>query len=303
MVLRVKDLTKRFGDFVAVGGISFDLREGEILGLLGTNGAGKTTTIQMLLSLMSPTSGSIEYFGQELESNRSEILQKISFASTYVHMPSRLTVLENLDVYGGLYGLPRTLRHERIEKYLKFFGMWNLRDREAGVLSAGQMTRVILAKAFLHEPSIVLLDEPTASLDPDIAHDVRDFVLERQREHGVSMLFTSHNMDEVSAVCDRVLVMRKGSIIADNTPDELAATVSTAQVMLVIIGGKEILEAYCAERGLIIVWEKHQAIIAVDEQKIPELLTECVHRGVIYSSIAIDKPTLEDYFLRVAQQR
>lgn len=311
-VLRVTQLVKRFPTgksffsrsknyFTAVNGISFSIAEGEILGLLGTNGAGKTTTIQMLLSLMTPTSGSIEYFGKELEQYRSEILQDVSFASTYVQMPSRLTVFENLDIYGRLYGLSREVRIERIEKYLKFFGMWNLKDRETGVLSAGQMTRAILAKAFINEPKVVLLDEPTASLDPDIAHDVREFVLDQQKQHGVSMLFTSHNMDEVSAVCDRVLVMKQGEIIANNTPDELAASVSNAHVMLLVNTGIESLHAYCMEHGLSFEMEKNQITIAIDEQKIPHLLNACSRLGIEYSSIAIDKPTLEDYFLQVAQ--
>lgn len=310
--LQVTKLLKRFSIrksffssnknyFTAVNSISFALAEGEILGLLGTNGAGKTTTIQMLLSLMTPTSGSIEYFGKELEAHRSEILQQVSFASTYVQMPSRLTVFENLDIYGRLYGLSRGVRLERIEKYLKFFGMWNLKDRETGVLSAGQMTRAILAKAFINEPKVVLLDEPTASLDPDIAHDVRSFVLDQQKQYGVSMLFTSHNMDEVSAVCDRVLVMKHGEIIADNTPDELAASVSVAQVILSITQGVELLQTYCKEQGLLLQIEKNQIAIALDEQKIPQLLNACSRLGIEYSSIAIEKPTLEDYFLQVAQ--
>lgn len=311
-VLRVDQLVKRFpikktffstakDYFTAVNGISFNLAEGEILGLLGTNGAGKTTTIQMLLSLMTPSSGSIQYFGNDLEKHRSEILQHVSFASTYVQMPSRLTVFENLDIYGRLYGLPRTIRIERIEKYLKFFGMWNLKDRETGVLSAGQMTRAILAKAFINEPKVVLLDEPTASLDPDIAHDVRAFVLDQQRQHGVSMLFTSHNMDEVSAVCDRVLVMKQGEIIANNSPEQLAASVSTAHVYLLINEGLEALQSYCIQHALLFELEKNQIKIAIDEQKIPQLLNACSRLGIEYSSIAIDKPSLEDYFLQVAQ--
>lgn len=307
-LIKTFPLKKHFFDFsgkqfTAVNDVSFTLHQGEILGLLGTNGAGKTTTIQMLLSLMTPTTGSIKYFGKELHSYRSEILQSVSFASTYVQMPSRLTVMENLDIYARLYGLDRATRLERIEKYLKFFGMWHIRDRQTGVLSAGQMTRAILAKAFIHGPRVVLLDEPTASLDPDIAHDVRAFVLEQQKQYGVSILFTSHNMDEVAAVCDRVLVMQQGAIIANDTPDNLAASVATAHVALTITEQLEALEQYCQQEGLRFSIDKSHVSIDIDEQCIAHMLSTFAKTGVHYSSISIDKPTLEDYFLQVAKQQ
>ncbi len=291
--------------FTAVNNISFTLAQGEILGLLGTNGAGKTTTIQMLLSLMTPTSGSIYYFGKDFFTHRSEILQYVSFASTYVKLPSRLTISENLDIYGRLYGLSPARRAEKIKHYLIFFDMWSMRDKETGMLSAGELTRVMLAKAFIADPKVVLLDEPTASLDPDIAHDVRRFVLSQQKEHGVSILFTSHNMDEVAEVCNRVLVLKKGTIIADATPAQLAASVATARVELIINEGLPQLKEYLTQKNFSYSLEENnltRIIIETDEQKIPVLLSEITRAGVVYSYISIDKPTLEDYFLHIAQE-
>jgi ABC-2 type transport system ATP-binding protein len=288
--------------FTAVNNISFTLGEQEILGLLGPNGAGKTTTIQILLSLMTPTSGAITYFGKDFFTHRSEILQHVSFASTYVKLPGRLTIFENLDIYGRLYGLNKARRLEKIEKYLKFFGMWNLKDKETGVLSAGQLTRVMLAKAFISDPRIVLLDEPTAALDPDIAYDVRTFVKEQKNRYGVSILFTSHNMDEVTEVCDRVLVLQKGNIIANASPAQLASSVSTSRIDLIVPEQLPLLEQYLTDEHIIYKIESPYIKIELDESRIAQLLIHIARLGVTYSYVAIEKPTLEDYFLQIAQQ-
>ncbi len=299
--LEVNRLFKKFNDFIAVNNISFHVQEGEILGLLGPNGAGKTTTIQMLLSTMTPTSGSIYYFEKDFFTYRSEILQKVSFASTYVRLPGRLSIAQNLDIYGQLYGVSYADRKKRIERFLKFFGIWDIRDREAGVLSAGQITRVMLAKAFISYPSIVLLDEPTASLDPDIALEVRKFIVEQQKEYGVSILLTSHNMDEVTEVCNRVLVLQNGVIIANNTPIELAASVTNSRVRLLITKNLEIARTYLNENRLGYKQFGDFLEIEINEQKVAQLLNAFGRRDIYYDQISIDKPTLEDYFLQVAR--
>jgi ABC-2 type transport system ATP-binding protein len=309
-VLHVTNLVKSFNTgflplkrkaITIVNNISFTLHQGEILGVLGPNGAGKTTTIQMLLSTMTPTSGSIIYFGKDLAYYRSEILQHVSFASTYVRLPGRLTVYENLDFYAQIYGLAPQERRHRIEKFLTFFNMWRLKDRYARALSAGEATRVMLAKAFLTSPAVVLLDEPTASLDPDIAHDVRTFVLEQRNDYGVAILFTSHNMDEVAAVCDRVLVLKNGSIIADDTPEHLAMSVSRAHVQLFVNSFLTDTEKYAAEQGLPYSTEGKSITIEVDEHQIADLLIGLASKGITYTQISIEKPTLQDYFLNIAK--
>ena len=307
-VLKVKNLVKSFTQgtwrkksIVIVNNISFEVGKGEIVGLLGPNGAGKTTTIQMLLSTMTPTSGVIEYFGKDLWKHRSEILQHVSFASTYVRFPGRLSVYENIDFYGKLYGLTPAERKAKIKQFLSSFHVWHLRDRPASVLSAGETTRVMLAKAFLTTPRIVLLDEPTAALDPDIAQDIRRFILEQRKHYGVSILFTSHNMAEVSEVCDRVLVLKKGAIIANNTPEELASSVSLTHLHLLIPQHIAQAIAYVEQKGLVYQVEDKWLSIEIDEHAIADFLKELMQRSIVYSQISIDKPTLEDYFLSISR--
>ncbi len=308
-VLQVKHLIKRFpikktatghSHFTALNKISFTLHAGEILGILGPNGAGKTTIIQILLSVLKPTSGSIDYFGKNFFTHRSDILQHVSFASSYVRLPSQLTVKENLDIYAQLYGIPASERSHKIEKFLKLFGMWSVAQKETGALSAGQMTRVILAKAFISSPRIVLLDEPTASLDPDIAHDVRNFIVEQQKEQGVSVLVTSHNMDEVTQICNRVLVLREGVIIADDTPQNLALSVSRARVHI-FPDHLDALIGFLQKNKLKYIDENNTISIDIDEHEIAQLLIQLAQHQITYSQISIDKPTLEDYFLSIAR--
>ena len=303
-ILDVRNLTKTFntktGQFTAVDNISFTLLEGEVLGVLGPNGAGKTTMIQMLLSVLKPTSGSITFFGKDFYTHRSDILQQVSFASSYVRLPPQLTVRTNLDIFAQLYGIPSKERKHRIEKHLKFFGMWNLADKETGVLSAGQMTRVMLAKAFITNPKVVLLDEPTASLDPDIAQDVRAFIQEQQKQCGVSLLLTSHNMEEVTHLCDRVLVVKNGSIIANDTPENLALSVSRSRINLQVTDPSLLLTYLEKHR---IPHHKIESTITIecDEQAIAQLLINLAQEGIHYTQITIDTPTLHDYFLSIAR--
>lgn len=302
-VLAIRHLSKTFPGvppFTAVHDVSFDLAPGEILGFLGPNGAGKTTTIQMLLGTLKPTSGSIHYFGQEFFHHRSTILQKVSFASTYLQLPKSLTVYENLDIFAKLYGLDKKQRALGIEKYLRLFDMWDFKDRDTRGLSAGQMTRVMLAKAFIPEPSIVLLDEPTASLDPDVCAEIRQFILMRQKELGTSMLFTSHNMAEVEEVCDRVLVLKEGRIIANEKPEILAKSVSHAKVRL--LGVDRDLWQTTFLGKLSYIFHPHEVEITIEEENIGSLFSAIANARISFSQVSIDKPRLEDYFLTIAKK-
>ncbi|MBY0110262.1 MAG: ABC transporter ATP-binding protein [Candidatus Babeliaceae bacterium] len=301
-ILSVKNLYKKFSnpDFIAVDGISFDLQKGQVLGFLGPNGAGKTTTIQMLLSTMTPTSGEIIYFGKNLADHRSEILSKVGFASTYVSLPGKLTVYENLFFYGQLYGVSRIILKDRLETLLKKFDMWHIKDRRAGTLSAGQMTRVMLIKAFCIEPQVMLLDEPTASLDPDVAQEVLHFIKEQQKHQGVSILFTSHKMDEVAQICDSVLVLKKGSIIAHDTPERLARLAGLARVELIVENPQEVLD-WCIKNGIQAHAEGCLVSAKFEEHAIADYLIRLAQAGLTYRQITIDKPTLEDYFLQISR--
>jgi ABC-2 type transport system ATP-binding protein len=220
-IVQVRHLTKRFGDFVAVNDISFDIQPGEILGLLGPNGAGKTTTIQMMLGLITPTGGTIRMFGLDLATHREVIMQQVNFSSTYISMPYSLTVEENLRVIARLYGM----RHvdQRLDEVMKQLEMEEMRHKLTRKLSSGQMTRLTLAKAILTEPKVLFLDEPTASLDPDIAHKIRALLQDVRRSTGLSMLYTSHNMREMEEMSDRIIFLQRGKIVAEGTAAEITA--------------------------------------------------------------------------------
>ncbi|MGH7236748.1 MAG: ABC transporter ATP-binding protein [Nitrospiraceae bacterium] len=220
-IVEVRGLTKRFGEFTAVDGVSFEIHPGEILGLLGPNGAGKTTTIQMLLGLITPTAGSIRMFGLDLARHRETILSQINFSSTYISMPYSLTVEENLRVVAKLYGLTEITRH--IDDVVKKLEMEEFRTKVTRKLSSGQMTRLTLAKAILTEPKVLFLDEPTGSLDPDIAHKTRSLLKEVRRSTGLSMLYTSHNMREMEEMSDRIIFLQRGKIVAQGTAKEITA--------------------------------------------------------------------------------
>ncbi|HEY3170470.1 MAG TPA: ABC transporter ATP-binding protein [Thermoanaerobaculia bacterium] len=218
-VIEVENLTKRFDAVTAVRDLSFAVRRGEILGLLGPNGAGKTTTIQLLLGLTAPTSGRVRLFGLDIARHRREILQRVNFSSAYVSLPFNLSVRENLEVFARLYGV--TDRRQRIARLLELFEIPEVADTVTGKLSSGQVTRVNLCKAFLNDPEVLFLDEPTASLDPDIAEKVRSALKRVQRERRVTIVYTSHNMREIELVCDRVIFLSRGRVVAEGTPREI----------------------------------------------------------------------------------
>jgi ABC-2 type transport system ATP-binding protein len=212
-------LTKRFERVTAVNEISFEIYQGEILGMLGPNGAGKTTTIQMLLGVTTPTSGQIRILGLDLDRRRDEILSQVNFSSSYVSLPQSLTVWENLRVFAQLYHV-RNYR-EKIDRLLSVFEILHLRDTVSRKLSTGQLTRVSLAKALLNDPKILFLDEPTASLDPDIADKTRSMLKTIRAQSGLTILYTSHNMREMEEMSDRIIFLNKGEIISTGTPAEI----------------------------------------------------------------------------------
>ena len=220
-VLAVEDLRKSFGETVAVDGVSFEVAPGEIVGLLGPNGAGKTTTINMILGVLAPTSGTIRVDGLELARHRCEVLQRTNFAAVYAPLPGNLTVAQNLRVFGLLYGV-RGLS-ARVEALLSEFDLAPFRRTKTGLLSSGEQTRVSLAKAMLNDPRLLLLDEPTASLDPASARDLRVRIRELARRDRRAVLWTSHNMHEVEEVCDRVLFLARGRILLEGDPRALPA--------------------------------------------------------------------------------
>lgn len=299
-VIEVHHLTKRFGDFTAVSDISFSVSRGEIVGLLGPNGAGKTTTIQMLLGLITPTGGTIEIFGQSLQTHREDILAKVNFSSTYTHLPWRLSVEENLTIIGYLYGIADVKRS--VDESIRQMGLDAMRKKQTGELSAGWVTRVNLARTFLNDPQLILLDEPTASLDPESAHEVREKILQMKKRNNGTIVWTSHNMAEVEEVCDRVIFLQKGTIIAEDTPLGLARGVKDCVVSFLFDEKRRDVKSATAAHPW--KWKQSQRLFSVTlpEKEIAQLLQLLSNRGIRYTDISIEKPSLEDFFLKMGKR-
>lgn len=299
-VLEVKNLTKQFGDFVAVDHVSLSLNEGEILGLLGPNGAGKTTTIYMLLDVMEPTSGQISYFGKNFKKDRSEILKRINYSSAYISLPWFFSVNQILSVYADLYEIPN--KKKRIDKLLAEFEIEHLRKKEVGTLSAGERARLLLTKAFLNYPEIILLDEPTASLDPDISVKIREFLKKEQKEYKVSMLFTSHNMSEVEEMCDRVIILNHGKIVAEDSPENLANQISDSQMEILIKDFKKADNLF-ESKGFKYKRDGSLFYVTLETKNISDFLTLLTNNKIDFQDISINKPNLEDFFLKVSERK
>lgn len=242
--IEVRDLCKEFDGVHAVQQLNFTVQPGEILGLLGPNGAGKTTTVQLLLGLTTPTCGSIKILGMDLQHHRRAILSRVNFTSAYISMPGNLRVDENLRIFSRLYNVKN--RESRIDELLELLEISHLKTRRTGALSSGQLTRLNLCKALLNDPEVLFLDEPTASLDPHIAAKVRYALLSIQEQRGAAMVYTSHNMLEVEAMCDKVIFLSSGRVAASGTPEEIvqaARSESLEDVFITIAEGGDIYSA------------------------------------------------------------
>jgi ABC-2 type transport system ATP-binding protein len=224
LAIHTHNLCKAYGQVIAVDSINLAIGQGSITALLGGNGAGKSTTMAMLLGLLHPTSGSIKMLGHDLSKDRSAIAPYINFSSPYVDLPNRLTVHQNLNVYGHLYGVAHL--NKRIAELANQLQITDFLDRKYGSLSAGQRTRASLAKSLLNKPKLLLLDEPTASLDPDTADWVRTLLMDYRKETGATVFMASHNMYEVERMCDDIIVMKAGSIVDHGSPQKLLETYS-----------------------------------------------------------------------------
>jgi ABC-2 type transport system ATP-binding protein len=218
-VLEVQGLVKRYGQFTAVDAIDFSVARGEVLGLLGPNGAGKSTTIQMLLGLLTPTAGKISYFGQDFDGDRRTILQRINYLSAFKTLQEKITVDKNMQVFAAAYNLDRP--RQKIDELLDYFGVLQLKNERYGDISAGQRTRVNLTKAFLNDPELILMDEPTASLDPDIVDRVLTMIEDLKKQRHITILYTCHNMQDVERICDRVIFLSHGRIVRQAAPRDL----------------------------------------------------------------------------------
>ena len=211
IAIKINNLNKKYKNTLAVKNINFQIKKGMIIGLLGPNGCGKTTTIGMMLGLIKPTSGNVIINDKDIETNRTDLLQKMNFISPYIELPKKLTVEENLEVYGRMYGV-KNLK-DKIFELMEKLNLTEFKKRKTGELSSGQKNRVSLAKALINDPEILLLDEPTASLDPDVGDYVRGIIEDFSSNHKKTILIASHNMNEVERLCDEVMMMKRGEII------------------------------------------------------------------------------------------
>lgn len=300
LVLVVDGLTKDYGTFRAVDGVSFSIGKGQVLGLLGPNGAGKSTTIQMLIGVTLATSGKIHYFGRDFAKHRQACLQRLNYASAYNNLQKHITVQENLSVFAALYGVRNA--KDKIAELMDYFDIRRLGRQRYISLSAGQRTRVNLVKALLNDPELILMDEPTASLDPDIADKTLGLIEQMRRDRDLSILFTSHNMEEVTRLCDEVIFLDHGRIVAQDTPANHMKRLEGAEVVLTFGGARAELEKIVVKQQASVMFDKTTARIAISVKKIPSLLA-AIHAGnITVREIDIKKPTLEDVFLDIARK-
>lgn len=300
--LEVENLTKDFNGVRVVDNVSFGIEKGEIVGLLGPNGAGKTTTIMMLLGITKPTSGKIKIFGLDFWSNQEKILGMVNFSSAYTFLPGRLTVFENLYVFSCLYGISDS--RQKIKELLNYFGLSNLKDKSTGDLSSGQLTRLNLCKALLNEPELLFLDEPTVSLDPEIAIKVREFLFKIRRERNISMLYTSHNMEEITQMCDKVIFLHRGKVVASDTPLNLTKMVKDCFLKLTFDASLAKVKEFCQKNNLNFQIPQPNILeITLKEEEIGKTLTNLALQGIEITDVIIERPDLEDVFLKIASQK
>jgi ABC-2 type transport system ATP-binding protein len=301
IVLEVENLIKNYGSFRAVDGISFSVPRGKVVGFLGPNGAGKTTTIQMLLGITERSSGSIKYFGEDFFKNREKCLQRINFASAFNTLLGRISVMENLTVFAGLYLIKSPKK--KIQELAEYFQISDLLSESYWDLSSGQKTRVNLIKSLLNDPELILMDEPTASLDPDITDKTLTLIEELKKTRNLSILYTSHNMKEITRVCDEVIFLDHGKIVAQDTPLNLTKKITGAKLRLMFEDNKNILEEYLQEEKQTFTFvDEHTVIINTQENMIPKIIFGAGKRNVYITDIEVEKPTLEDVFLQIARK-
>lgn len=300
-LLEVKNLVKRYGKYEAVKGISFDVPKGKIIGLLGPNGAGKTTTIQILLGITLHNGGTIRYFGKDFAKNKEYCLQRINFTSSFNTLQGRISVYENLIVFAHLYEVENP--KNKIKEFAEYFEITELLNKQYHYLSAGQKTRVNLIKSLLNNPELILMDEPTASLDPDIADKTLQLIEKLNKEDGVSILYTSHDMEEVTRICDEVIFLNHGEIVAKNTPLGLTKMIKHSNLTLMFDAERKKVDSILREENYDFSFPNNQTVsIQTEEEFIPKIIFSLGKKDIWITDIEVKKPTLEDVFLEIARK-
>jgi ABC-2 type transport system ATP-binding protein len=300
-ILQVENLVKKYRSFCAVDGISFCVPRGKVVGLLGPNGAGKTTTLQMLLGVTLKNGGIIKYFGKDFSRHQQYCLQRINFTSAFSTLMGRISAWENLLVFAGLYEIEQPKRKiVELAEYLEITDILHIPYQN---LSAGQKTRVNLVKSLLNDPELLLMDEPTASLDPDIADKTLSLIENLKKSRNLAILYTSHDMEEVTRICDEVIFLDRGKIVAQDTPLNLVRNLSGTQLYLTFVESKNVIEHYLKTCIYSYNFQSdHKVIIDVEVDLIPKILLGISKTDIEISDIEIRKPTLEDVFLQIARE-
>lgn len=300
ILLDVQHLVKKYGNFTAVDGISFQVPRGKVIGFLGPNGAGKTTTIQILCGITLSSGGTITYFDKNFETHREYCLQRINLASAFNTLLGRISVWENLVVFADLYSVKN--QKKKISELCEYFEITHLLKERYQNLSAGQKTRVNLVKSLLNDPEILLMDEPTASLDPDIADKTLSLIEDLRKDRNLAILYTSHNMDEVTRICDEVIFLDHGKIVAQDTPLGLTKRIERAQLRLMFDTHADNIKTYLEGKNLQHEFpEPHVVVIQTEEKSIPHVIFDLSKQDIGITDIEIKKPTLEDVFLQIAR--
>lgn len=299
-ILQVENLVKNFAEFKAVDDVSFEVPSGKVIGLLGPNGAGKTTIIQSLLGITLANGGSIKYFGKDFTENKEYCLARINYASAFNTLQGRISVKENLKVFAMLFGVVDFAR--KIRELSAQFEIENLMNQRYWDLSTGQRTRVNVVKSLLNDPKIILMDEPTASLDPDIADKFLSMIEEMREMYDLSILYTSHDMQEVERICDQVIFLNKGKIIANDTPLALARKIAFSEIEIIFDKDSKIIENYLKNEKIKykFISEKHIRLNA-QGNRVAEIIFAIKSLNLKILDLEVKKASLEDYFLHVAR--
>lgn len=299
-VLEVRNLTKDYGSFRAVDGISFDVPKGKVIGFLGPNGAGKTTTIQILTGLTSRTAGTVTFLGKDFDTHKEHCLKRMNFVSAFNTLLGRISVYENLLVFAHLYEIKNA--HRKIMELLEYFEIRDLKDGQYQHLSTGQKTRVNIVKSLLNAPKLILMDEPTASLDPDIADKTLSLIERLRAERNLSILYTSHDMEEVTRVCDEVIFLQHGKIVARDTPLGLTKRIPNVTLRLMFNDHKDVISDYLNQKQYpFTLHDEHTVSMDIEEKLVPRVIFDLSKLGIWITDIEVKKPTLEDVFLHIAR--
>jgi ABC-2 type transport system ATP-binding protein len=307
--IQVQQLTRKFGSFVAVDGLSFEVYDGEVFGLLGPNGAGKTTTIRLLTCLISPTEGSAKVCGFEVTKEPAKVRELVGILTENPCLYERLTPYENMDFFAQAYSVSiATDRNERIHELLQFFDLWDKREQRVALLSKGMKQKLALARALVHKPRVLLLDEPTAGLDPESAVEVRNMITRLSDQEGRAIMLCTHRLEDAEKLCDRVMIIDKGKRIIDGTPETLRRRLAGPPVIEVIVRNEasqmvNSIRSVPSVKAFTIDSQRRLLITVNDpESAAPEVVAAIVHAGGQILSVKVLEPSLEDVYLQLIKE-